>query len=302
MTYQSINLYQPTQEPTEPQEAYEPSIREATGTVSLTIRDGVPVVETKGVQSVSYSGISKDGDWRASARNAAGLPESHITAESIVTLGKHGESKIKSFIASGLMKEVSPGVFDVTDAVNEEAPEESDGILKEGHPDAAVMPEELVREVNNALEPFPDQVVDAAIAYAIDEAIGKMTEGEVLKLVSNMSPGMDLRELSGRKAFVWDVCQTQVDRYLSRQGIGTDDLSTFYSFALENPGAVTDAIQKQIYNKDMRGWKSIVREYMSNMAPSAEALQRAGFEVQGDKVRIDGDWIPISVAAKSGLI
>ncbi len=295
MNYLSVNTYEPTSNEGEQPIRTSP-VRDTGGATIATVRDGVVVTQSTGVERASSSGESEYTDWRATARGTDGLPARTYTPQTIVEIGEYGESSIASFINMGVMREVSPGQYEVVQ--EREQTQEHDACAGEN---AALMPEKVAQWINNAVEPFHDSTLAAGTALGMSVATGEMDETELVKRVAQES-GMEPGEAADRIRFVTQAYQMQTDKYLEKQGVSSTDLEDFYEFARTQKGQMMDALQSQIYGQDMKPWKGLVSKYLSTTPPSKESLEAAGLHVRGELVWIDGGWMSIKAAARAGLI
>lgn len=294
MNYSSYNTYTPTS--SDEQAARPEQVREITGGTRLTVQDGKVETQQLGRAAIQTDGRTVTEDWRSTARTSGGMPAARITPETMVTLDEYGESTVKTFVTMGLLREIAPGHFERVsqEAARQDEPSEDQG-------DIARVPEELVQAENEALAPFSDSVVEAGLAMAIASAAGEITWEQLVAKMSNDS-GVEPSETAQRLEFVWNSRVEQTSQYLIRNGIAATDLEDFVAYAETQKGHFKDAIQAQMYGNSMAGWKPLVRGFLNAVAPSAQALERAGFRVNGDQVRVEGGWMPIKAAARAGLI
>ncbi|MEK6366626.1 MAG: hypothetical protein V4803_30840 [Burkholderia gladioli] len=270
------------------------------GVTSIVLSGNESVASDSNYGSVSASDLSAfDGDdWRSTARDRMGLPTNNITADSVVNLaGMNG--RVGDFVKAGVLRETPDGFV----LASEGAPEVTQEGAEEANPDAASMPEEVAQGVDKAVEPFDDSTLDAGLAIGIAAATGDMTVEDIVSGVAQRS-GMEPSDAAQRVQFVIEAYQTQADDYLTRNGLGAEELPAFYAWAKQsgNKAALTAAIQQQAYGRDMSGYKPLITSFMQSVAPTLSALDANGYERKGNLVLIDGKWMDVKAAARAGLI
>ncbi|HDR9228628.1 TPA: hypothetical protein QDB19_004901 [Burkholderia vietnamiensis] len=293
--FASYSAYVPAEDNIAPRTG--PSVRPSEGVTSVTLNGNQASVSNGKHDAISADQLSPYAadDWRSTARDRIGMPTSNITADSVVELaGMSG--RVGDFVQAGVLRE-TPNGFEVVST--EGTPE----AIEEVNPDAATMPEAVAQGVDSATEPFDDATLDAGLAHGIAAATGDMTVDDVVKGVAQRS-GMDPAQAGERVQFVMDAYQAQADSYLTSNGLGADELPVFYEWAKQSgqKAALTAAIQKQAYGRDMSAWKPLVASFMRDVAPNLGALKANGYETNGNLVRIDGKWIDVKAAARAGLI
>jgi hypothetical protein len=272
------------------------------GAVSVTLTDGEATTQTRTNEKYSSADLGKDtfgaDDWRSTARNRYGNPTTTITEDAVVTIGGV-QGRVADFVRSGLLHETAAGVFE---EAPEEAPQEEQ---EQADPHAAVMPEEVRQSIDGALEPVPDHALDAVLSAGVRVAAGAATVDAIVSQVVSSS-GIDPADARERTEFVISAYQQQADAYLTnRAGIAKEDLAGFYDAARSNPGLLQEAIRTQVRGS-MEGWKRIADGYVSKTAPSAAALEAAGYPTRNlsgtPEVFIGGMWCSVHGAARAGLL
>lgn len=293
--------------PTAPPEAHQnASTKVVGGTTSITFRAGGGSTTTATHGAVSASDLTpySDDDWRSTAKNSYGNPTSKITGDSVVEIDGLN-AQVDMFVKAGVLVETPDG-FELASKVTPQGDiDEADDDNRE----PGAMPAEVVEAVNSALDGLSDSTVQKAGSIGIAAAVGDMTLEDVAAGIA-LDTGMEPTEAAQRTQFVVDAYQAQADHFItSGLGIPADDLQNFYAFCRqpENKGALQTAVQQQVFGNSMAAFKPLVDSYMSNVAPSANALASRGFETKtapnGEElVRIQGQWMPTKVAAKVGLI
>jgi len=273
----------------------------STVTQSITFNDGLAVSDASSSNSVSTGDLSifSDGDWRQTARTPLGSPTNNIDAKTIVKLNGM-EAPVEAFVRAGVLRQ------DGNDFVIAETPQ-ADENNTQYNPDAATMPAELEHATNAALEPFEQGTYDAALANGVAVAIGEMNIEDMTAGIV-MRSGMEPSDVAQRAGFVIDAFKSQADSYVTRQGLDRADLESFYEWSKgsANKSLLKAAIQQQVYSRDMSGYKPLITKYLNEHAPDSASLREVGLPVrssaQGDLVYLGTSWVPVSVAAKSGLI
>lgn len=279
------------------------TIRESTGPMTATVRDG-EVTTSHGVSGrYDASNLARDmygeDDWRGTARSKHGSPTTVITQDSLVTLnGVQGQ--VSSFVRSGDLVEVSPGVFQLpTEGESQQAPEAIN--------DVASMPEGVAGAVDEALAPVPDHAIAPLITAAVNVVSGQ--GGDMQSLVAKFvaASGVEPAEAQSRAEYIIAAYQGQTDAYLTqRLGIAKEDLPALYEAARANPRQLTAALREQIDGRSMAGWKQIASMFQAKTGPSMTALEKAGYPVRNTgstpEVFIGGMWASIKGAARAGLI
>ena len=297
--YASYNAYQ---DRGNAEEVYQtPSLSNTGGTTSVTVRDGEMVATTGTVSSVTSRELTPYAadDWRSTATKPNGSPATEITPDTIVTVnGIRG--RVKDFATAGALVKSGDG-YTLAEAAGEAQPQ---GDLQ-SNPDAAIFPQEIGDTIQAAAEPFPQYAYDNAALTAMHAA----TTGEGLQSITDKlarQTGMEPRDVAQRVEFIYDQYETQVSRYVTKNGIAQEDLQDFYEFCRGNQGEMLKAIQRQAWQEDLAGWKGLINKFQNNTNPSLKVLKENGFEVRklGDEpeVRIGGMWMTPKQAAKAGLI
>jgi hypothetical protein len=205
---------------------------------------------------------------------------------------------VSSFVAAGILREV-PGGYELADAV--EAPPQAQEDLS----DTPGMPQEIVEGMDAAMEAFDDKTLEAGVSLGISHLTGDVDFNAVVRKLS-MGSGKDPSDVQQRAQFILGAYQAQADSYLAKQGIGSEDLQDFYEFTRTRKGDMRAALEQQIRQNNLAGWKPLVSKFMNSTAPNVEALKANGFAVKTvdkvDQVRIQGTWMTLKAAARAGLI
>ncbi len=166
---------------------------------------------------------------------------------------------------------------------------------------------ETMDHLNMALEPLPQENLDALMATAVGIAAGRLDQASLATQFANVT-GRELEESQGRMQAVQAIFQHQADVALtSRYGLSPSDLPAFYEWARsQRQDLLHQTIQKQLYTHDISGYGVLANQWRSRVAPSMEAFKAAGIPVrtqgQGKEVFIRGQWMSPGAAARAGLI
>lgn len=279
-------------------------------THSITINGGQQSSHSQGVQSLDTGkdlGAYEASDWRSGARTRDGLPTSEITGSTIVSM--HGmTASVQSLVSAGLLVADGKGGFAQTGATKSEgeagqAPSETDTQSS----DISEIPGEMLSMAEASIEVFDQHVVDHALGNAAAVATGAMSFEDVMSQVSSAS-GRDPADVAHRGQVVQAVFQGQADSFMKKAGISESDLDDFYEFAKSTPNKaeLTDAVQRQIYSRDMSGYRPLIARYLSSTAPSLASIREAGYPTrqvgQEVQVQVRGTWTSAAAAARAGLI
>lgn len=242
---------------------YQPEmVRVINGGQRLEIRDGVAVTATAAKQAVSTIEFSqpREGDWRTTARESSGFPTTRITPKTLVSIDGFGESTVQTFLTMGVLREVTPGVYERVGGESSASQSQPQHNLDDASSDLAIEPPAVTEAVNQALEPFADSVVEQGAHLAIAHLVGNLDEDTLVSTVARAS-GVDPVEARSRVAFVIDAEQAKADFYLKRNGIGAEDLDNFYEYCRMQKGLLKDALTEQVFSKRMTGWKALIQSY-----------------------------------------
>jgi hypothetical protein len=294
--------------PTGPAPAHQNvSTSTATGVSSFTFSGGQTSSGNSKQEYVSAADLTpyEAGDWRATARNAFGNPTSKITEDCVVELdGVSGQVGI--FVKAGLLVQTKDGEFVRPTQATTRSQFEQD---QDTPAEPGSMTAKEVEALNATLEGFDDSTVQRGAALGIASAVDGTGLDNVVASVAQVT-GQDAAEVAPQVQAAASAFQAQADKFITGHlGIPAGELPEFYEFCRQgsNKGALQTAIQQQVFGNSMSGYKPLVEAYMSNVAPSASALEANGFETKtGPKgeelVKIQGQWMPTKVAAKVGLI
>jgi hypothetical protein len=297
--YQSYSTYVA---PEESQETpYREPVARDTGVVtSVTVRNGEMASEVShNTRSIKASELTpyESSDWRSTALKPSGTPAREILPETIVSLGGT-QGRVQDFVAAGILQE-GPGGYELAPAIDE-SPQAQEDLS-----DTPGMPQEIVNGMDAAMEVFDDKTLEAGVSLGISHLTGEVDFNAVVRKLA-MGSGKEPGDVQQRAQFILGAYQAQADSYLAKQGIGKEDLQDFYEFTRTRKGDMRAALEQQIRQSNLSGWKPLVSKFLSSTAPSLQALQENGFQTKTvdnvAQVRIQGMWMSLKAAAKAGYI
>jgi hypothetical protein len=252
-TYASYNSYQP------PEETQQTSIDsrngsggQAGGVTSVSVSDGHMTVKQSGVTSVNANDLTPyaSEDWRSTAVKSSGSRATKIEADSRVTINGM-EAHVRDFVTAGILQENQDGSFsmigEATGGANQgqaqDAPQNNS--QDSYNPDTATMPGELAAAVDAALEPFSNEALSATLPLAIAAYTGEVDMESVIRTAAQRT-GLEPKDASQRVQFTMDTYQAQAVNYLTKLGLGPEDMESFHSHAVAQRGAFRNAVDRQI--------------------------------------------------------
>ncbi|MEC5218533.1 hypothetical protein RCH09_003505 [Actimicrobium sp. GrIS 1.19] len=300
--------------------AYTPTQEEAQGTphipfkndekvTRVTFVDGVGTLEqSERVTSFNSRDINTfpADDWRSTATDLNGSPSAMVGDSTLVTLNGT-QATARDFEKAGYLEKDDRGNYRLP---SEKPPEDaSEAQQAEARRHRAVLPPAAHATVNAALEGLSMDGVDTVTQFGVGVALGQLPVSMLARQFSTMT-GYDIEASEARIATVQGVYQTQADEYLvSQQGLHRDELQDFYEFArgLQNRDALSKAVNGQVYSKQMSGYGSLVKLYLSKTAPSQKMVKANGMETKTSAdgaalVKLHGMWMTTKVAAFNGWI
>lgn len=151
------------------------------------------------------------------------------------------------------------------------------------------------------IEPVPQQLYDAALAFAVENGIDGLNLNE-LAFQSGMTP----EEARTRAENVFKAFSDQADNIAKDAGI--NEPKEFWDWAMtEKKGELMNARRQLAFSRNTQAIRALATEFFRSVPPTAEALQRAGIPIRTDHkgetvALINGVWLTPAAAAKSGLI
>ncbi len=302
-----MNNYQQYQAGTENAQHEATSHTGATATVRDTVtfatsNDGVMTGHTSGHDKGSTAELNPyygTDSFGATAQNPDGSPVTELLPTTLVKIDGV-QAPISFWVGEGRLQKGADGKYTEATGQAVEAPMADPN-------DFLPITGESMDRLNHALEPLPQQNLDALMATAVGVSLGRLDPASLATQFSNVT-GRELEESQGRMAAVQAIFQAQADSALTgRNGLSQSDLPAFYAWARENRReALQEAIQKQLYTHDVSGYKTLATQWRSRVAPSIEAFQAAGIPVrnqgQSKQVFIRGQWMSPGAAAKANLV
>ena len=281
-----------------------PSVNYNTGGFSATSGSGTVSTQSQTTQQVSTTELSNfaAGDWRSTARTPQGLPTNNITAATVVEIGGM-TAPIATFMRAGVLAQQGNEFVMTGDLFAQHEQTKTE----EADPDAANMTAAQQQAMNAAIEPLSQGTFDSCIANGAAVAAGEMNFDTIVSKISSES-GMDPSQAAQCAAVARETYQLEADRFVMKAGIHADDLPEFYEWcrATANKSALKQAVQGQLYMRSLSGYRALIDGYLAATPPSVEALNANGMRtrvINGvDEVQVRGRWLPITSAARSGLI
>ena len=263
--------------------------------------DGVVTETTSGHQKDTAAGLNPyhgTASVLATARHPQGLPVTEILPSTLVTIDGI-QASVSMWVSEGRLQKTADGTY-VEGAGN--AP-----TMMEDTSDFLPISEQAMGTINAALAEVDQGSLDGLAAVGTGVAIGRLDLGKLAHKFGQAS-GLASEESHARIATITAAFQAQADAALkTRSGIGAEDLPAFYQWARANrQGQLQEAVQKQLHQHDVSGYKVLASQWVASTAPSLNALRAAGHTVrqQGEKpeVFIAGSWMSPSAAARAGLV
>jgi hypothetical protein len=294
--YQTFNDNQPPIEP----DYRQPSTRIVGAVTKVSSTDGVMTSNTQEQERGSMAELNPhhgDGTALATARHPRGLPVYEIEPDTIVTVNGV-EAPVSFWVKEGYLQKTPTGYAEATP---EAAPQEASTA------EVLPIPQEHMDIINAALEPMPQENLDAFIGVAVGASTGRLTMEQFQRKFTEMS-GIGGADGASRLEAVWATYQAQTNAALTtRYGLGQDDLPAFYLWAQQhNTGAMTDALQRQFRTHDVSGWKALVNQWQAKTPPSLQAFKANGIPTRTmagkPEVFVRGSWMSPGAAARAGLV
>jgi len=251
------------------------------------------------------SAFAGSAGFEATARNPNGVPVTALLPTTLVTLDGV-QAPVSSFVAAGRLARGADGTYREATAA-ELAQRTAAEVAPADTADILPMEPDSMAAVNAALEPVPQHSFDGLAAVGVGVALGTI-DPAVLALKFTEVSGLGGEDAAQRIGFVQAAYQAQADHALTgRGGISADDLPAFYEWARENRrGELQQAIQKQVSQHDVSGYRALAERWQEATPPTIQALASAGFLVRNlgrtDEVFIGGHWMTPGAAAKVGLV
>lgn len=282
------------------------------GTVRVTMNgDNSKTEIERHHQSSGNEGTPTTG-WQATAIDArTRRPTRDISDDTLITIGGT-QGRAKDFYNAGLLDKDERGQYVSPYEKSHprgEAVEPKQAQPQETAGDKAEMPAALAQALDASVEGFAQGTVNAAVASGIGAAVGELDLDDVAEGLAR-NTGIEIADAMQRVTFATQVYETEVRTYLSGQRIGLDkgDVDDLFDWARESAkGDLKEAIQKQVYGRDLSGWKKLAAKYSREAAPTMESLQQSGFAVKksddGEElVRYQGAWLSVKTASRMGLV
>ena len=303
MNFQSYQTM-PEEARIEPVHQYNPA-RVVGGTVSVSVQDGVHTEVIRGNESGSTAELNPyygTDSILASAVHPKGLPVHRIEDDTLIMV--NGLQATASFWAKeGLLTKGADGTYTEATEAPQAAPAEVNADVVPLHPDHAAVLQE-------ALGDMPETQAMAIAAAGIGAATGRLDPQALASKFGDVT-GLRGEEAAQRLQAMQAVFQAQADGTLVHKfGVGKEDLEAFYAYCRTSKrDAMQDALGRQIHANDMGGWRALATQWLSQTAPSVDALRQAGIPVRKSSHRVGameayvkGSWADVRALSRAGLV
>lgn len=296
---QTFSTYVPQPDATEPTSSHGNRICETANRVTIT--DGLMTESASGKDSATVADLNPwqgTNSFAATARNANGTPVTELLPTTLVTIDGV-QAAVSTWVAQGRLQKGADGTYSEAAGVPEAAPVETADYLP--------MDQQGMAQVNQALDTVDQGNLGGLMAMGIAVAVNGLDPRNLSHKFTSVS-GLGGEDGAARLAAVRDAYQAQADHaLLSRSGIPAADLPEFYAWARQHHrGELQQAVQRQMQQHDVSGYKSLADRWLNATPPSLNAMKAAGLPVRthtmGSEVFLRGQWMTPSAAAKAGLI
>lgn len=211
---------------TEPRVAAWEPVRVDSGTVSISVSDGVSTSSIMDTQSTTVSTLPDD----------------------ILTIGGVTATR-QSFINAGILNEDGTDPQEGTQSDQGDQPGEDHDALFENEIDA----------INDAVEGIPDRALESLTSISIAVAVGKLDEASIIANITQVTgEAPEVSQARFRQAA--SAYQQQADHFLA--GVGVKDVQAFYEFAkAHHAGELQAALTKQVYGGDMSAYRALAQRW-----------------------------------------
>jgi len=103
-----------------------------------------------------------------------------------------------------------------------------------------------------------------------------------------------------------NAVQSQCDEWVHSQGFA--DHQGFYDYIRsEQPAKTAEAMRTFVATRNPKAFTELLQTYRQSVIPSTESLVKEGYDVRTERdgsrlVKIDGQWMTVTAAAKLGLV
>lgn len=263
--------------------------------------DGIVTETAQGIERGSHAELNPwhgTDSFAATARNPNGAPATELLPNTLVTInGLQGT--VAFFVAEGYLQKGPDGTYT-------EGPGNAPQVAADTSDILPISPAAM-DQINQALEPVPQADLEGLIGIGMGTAVGRL-DGAALVHKFAQASGCDLAESGERMAVIRSAYQSQANEALTaRNGIDAADIPAFWEWAKANcQGQLQEAVQLQLRNHDVSGYRVIAQRWMSANPPSMAAMKAAGLHVrdrgEGQQVFVQGSWMTPSAAARAGLL
>jgi hypothetical protein len=228
---------------------------------------------------VSTSGVSSYQAEETRFRNAQGNYSTTFDPEGSVELPGGIVTSAKVALRSGLVD--ATGNPTASNAPQQQQPGQEQQPESTNPHESFAMGERENAVVNDAI---PENLSGTQVQVVSNQAIEGAVTGDFSKVVNSLvqNSGIDPAQASARVAQAYQAYADAGNRYLS-DVVGmkdSDDRAAFYEWAQQQaPQALKGAIHHMVTQNNFRELGRLVGKWAEATPPSAEALQRAGYQV-----------------------
>lgn len=212
--------------PAEPRLAVWERVRPDSGTVSISVSDGVTTSTTTGDQSATISTLPED----------------------ILTIGGVTATR-QSFVNAGVLNEDGTAPQEGTQGDQVDQPGEDHDELFANEVDA----------INDAVDGIPDSALDSLTSTSIAVAVGKLDEASIIANITQITgESPEMSQARFRQAV--SAYQQQADHFLA--SVGVKDVQAFYDHCkAHHAGELQAALTKQVYGGDMSAYRALAQRW-----------------------------------------
>ena len=241
-------------------------------------------------------------------------PVSQITDKTIVTIpGEDGspgyDVPVRVAVGMGYLVKRGDGTYAETTKAERETAEATKRAAAEAQQRAEAQPSsagDVTKMTTQAFAPDIQRDLDQITQGRSQDEWGPVLaeflhNGNLDRVVGRLGMGREQAQVF--VAVAQEACMTQAQEAL-RDILG-DDLEGWAAWCAENkPQEYRRAVMNHVHAKTVDGYRSLAQEFLRSVPPSAEMLQRSGYETKQEggelMVRLDGAWQSVRAATKQG--
>lgn len=281
-------------------------VRIIDGALSVSSTDGVITETTKRdehARSNEASPFHGQAGIFGTARNANGTPAMSIGDDTLLEFNGL-QASAKMLAAAGVITRNPDGSY--SEAGQQEAPHQQEKA-------APMLTDAEVGHLQSTLDVLTQESAGGVIGAAIGFAAGR---GDAASLVSKITQasGLPPEEAQARFDAAAQVYRGAAERAIAGAGVSAADADSFFAWCRDHKqGAMHEAISYMVHGDDASKWAPLARQWMSQAAPSMEALKAAGIPTRksahgatgaGSAVEcyVRGQWMSVGAASRAGLL